>query len=57
MLGLDSVASVAHVIQVALTPVSCFPESRLSLLSFRRASPEWPMASTRLLSSWKRPDQ
>ena len=57
MLGLYSVDSVAHVIQVALTPVFLLSgiASLLSVLSTRLA--RVPIASTRSLSSWKRRDQ
>jgi hypothetical protein len=53
MLGLDTVESVAHVIQVALTPVFLLSESRPSLASFRHGSRVWPIASTRWLINWK----
>ena len=52
MLGLDTVESVAHVIQVALTPVFLLSRNRVYLLaSFRHASHVLPIASTRWLSN------
>ena len=57
MLGLDTVGGVAHVIQVALTPV--FLLSGIASLLGVLATPSlaWPIASPRWLISWKRRDR
>ena len=57
MLGLDSVDSVAHVIQVALTPVFLLSGIASLLGVLQHASPVWLIVSTRSLSSWKRADR
>ena len=51
MLGLDTVESVAHVIQVALTPVFLLSGIALFLASFQHGSHVWPTASMRWLNN------